>query len=311
RSKQNRVVVFLEENFRSYDGIKRTMAELLSTIEGLQRCIVILAILRRCTNAPSSSTPHFPEIAALADAVKAMLAQKSSPPASVKAVEEICVLLWGSDDEIPPPPPPKTPTQQAPHTVSTIKLSIQKKGVSTEDANQKFLRRDGLEIESSHDFNEIKEVLQEDRSKGNQESRRRDAGNSGYKTKDNERRPGKQEKPKALVTLDGEGVDWTGHAEDELENFALMAYSNSGSDTEMSAKDKSRFGYGDQVHNGVLSYENEVFQSVFSSRLSDVEDSLVHDRFENVEGMHAVPPPMTGNYMPPGHIEKVDGFYVQ
>ncbi|GJW23992.1 hypothetical protein Tco_0037803 [Tanacetum coccineum] len=43
------------------------------------------------TNAPSSSTPHFPEIAALADAVKAMLLQKSSPPSSVKAVEEICV----------------------------------------------------------------------------------------------------------------------------------------------------------------------------------------------------------------------------
>ncbi|GKG34320.1 hypothetical protein Tco_0437016, partial [Tanacetum coccineum] len=37
-------------------------------------------------NAPSSSTPYFPEIAALADAVKAMLAQKSSPPASVKAI---------------------------------------------------------------------------------------------------------------------------------------------------------------------------------------------------------------------------------
>ncbi|GKB20113.1 hypothetical protein Tco_0854036 [Tanacetum coccineum] len=43
---------------------------------------------------------------------------------------------------------------------------------------------------------------------------------------------GKQEEPKALVTLDGDGVDWTGHAEDEQENFALMAYSNSGSNTE-------------------------------------------------------------------------------
>ncbi|GJR99750.1 reverse transcriptase domain-containing protein [Tanacetum coccineum] len=43
------------------------------------------------TNAPSSSTPHFPEISAIIDAVKAMLAQKSSPPASVKAVEEIYV----------------------------------------------------------------------------------------------------------------------------------------------------------------------------------------------------------------------------
>ncbi|GJS08286.1 reverse transcriptase domain-containing protein [Tanacetum coccineum] len=47
------------------------------------------------TNAPSSSTLHFPEIAALADAVKAMLLQKSSPPAPVKAVEEICVTCGG------------------------------------------------------------------------------------------------------------------------------------------------------------------------------------------------------------------------
>ncbi|GKD17965.1 ribonuclease H-like domain-containing protein, partial [Tanacetum coccineum] len=66
------------------------------------------------------------------------------------------------------------------------------------------------------------------RSKGNQQSRRRDAENIGYKEKDNGRRPGKQEEPKALVTLDGEGVDWTGYAEDKQENFALMAYSNSG-----------------------------------------------------------------------------------
>ncbi|GJT76420.1 ribonuclease H-like domain-containing protein [Tanacetum coccineum] len=46
------------------------------------------------------------------------------------------------------------------------------------------------------------------RSKGNQESRRRDAGNTRYKAKDNGRRPGKQEEPKALVTLDGKVVDW-------------------------------------------------------------------------------------------------------
>ncbi|GJR06992.1 hypothetical protein Tco_0529976 [Tanacetum coccineum] len=76
------------------------------------------------------------------------------------------------------------------------------------------------------------------RSKGNQENRRRDAGNTRYKAKDNGRRPRKQEEPKALVTLDGEGVDWTGHAEDEQENFALMAYSKSGSDTEVTSCSK-------------------------------------------------------------------------
>ncbi|GJT43707.1 putative ribonuclease H-like domain-containing protein [Tanacetum coccineum] len=36
------------------------------------------------------------------------------------------------------------------------------------------------------------------------------------------REPENTEEPKALVTLDGEGVDWTDHAEDEQENFALM-----------------------------------------------------------------------------------------
>ncbi|GJV94668.1 hypothetical protein Tco_1546245 [Tanacetum coccineum] len=39
---------------------------------------------------------------------------------------------------------------------------------------------------------------------------------------------------------------------------------------------------------------------------SDVKDSPVHDRFANVEGMHAVPPLMTGNYMPSGPDREVD-----
>ncbi|GJV29747.1 reverse transcriptase domain-containing protein [Tanacetum coccineum] len=48
------------------------------------------------TNAPSSSsTPKFPKIAALADAVKALVLQRSPPSASVKAVEEICVTCGG------------------------------------------------------------------------------------------------------------------------------------------------------------------------------------------------------------------------
>ncbi|GJZ15667.1 ribonuclease H-like domain-containing protein [Tanacetum coccineum] len=255
------------------------------------------------------------------------------------------------------------------------------------------------------------------RSKGNQDSRRRDAWNTGNKAKDNERRSGKQEEPKALVTLDGDGVDWTSHSEDEQENYALMAYSNSGSDTEvtscskeckesyaklkklydeqreqlgdasieiqaytqalkkveaqlvahqqnqlwyeekirfmkidlddktdvltyhkkllaeaekekeelkakvekwhnsskslnillnsqMSARDKAGLGYGDQMNKGVLSYENEVFGSLFNSRSSDIEDSPVNDRY--AEGMHAVPPPMTGIYIPSGPDKEID-----
>ncbi|GKF30457.1 ribonuclease H-like domain-containing protein [Tanacetum coccineum] len=77
----------------------------------------------------------------------------------------------------------------------------------------------------------------------------------------------------------------------------------------MSAKDKSGLGYGDQTHEDVLSYENEVFQSVFDSRNSDVEDKPLYDRFSKTKGMHAVPPPMIGNYMPPGPDKEIDESY--
>ncbi|GKA43793.1 ribonuclease H-like domain-containing protein [Tanacetum coccineum] len=225
------------------------------------------------------------------------------------------------------------------------------------------------------------------------------------------------EDSKALVSLDGEGVDWTSHSEDEQENYAFMACNSSGSDTkvtscskeckesyaklkklydeqreqlgdasieiqaytqalkkveaqlvahqqsqlwyeekirfmkidlddktdvltyhkkllaeaekekedlkakvekwhnssknlnillnsQMSARDKAGLGYGDQMNKGVLSYENEVFQSVFVSRTSDIEDSPVNDRY--AEGMHAVPPPMTGIYIPSGPDKEID-----
>ncbi|GKC12787.1 hypothetical protein Tco_1009569, partial [Tanacetum coccineum] len=69
---------------------------------------------------------------------------------------------------------------------------------------------------------------------------------------------------------------------------------NTGHFARMSAKDKSGLGYGDQIHEGVLSYENEVLESVFDSRSCDVEDSPVYDRFTKVEGIHVVPPLMIG-----------------
>ncbi|GJZ88617.1 ribonuclease H-like domain-containing protein [Tanacetum coccineum] len=243
------------------------------------------------------------------------------------------------------------------------------------------------------------------KTKGNQDSKRRDAWNSGNK---DGRRSGKQEDYKALVTIDGEGVDWTSHSKEE-EDFALMDYNSSGSDTEvqscsnecvasynklkklydeqraqlsdasieiqaytqalkkveaklvahqkgqlwyeekirfmkidlddktdvltyhkkllakaekekedlkakvekwhnssknlsllqnsqMSANDKFGLGYGDHIYDGILSYENEVLQSVFMNKESDLENQPLYDRFVTAEGMHVVPPLMTGNY---------------
>ncbi|GKA97894.1 hypothetical protein Tco_0825788 [Tanacetum coccineum] len=232
------------------------------------------------------------------------------------------------------------------------------------------------------------------------------------------RRSSKQEESKALVTIDGEGVDWTSHSEEE-EDYALMACNSSGSDTEviscskeckesyaklkklydeqraqlsdasieikaytqalkkveaqlvahqqgqlwyeekirfmkidlddktdvltyhkkllaeaekekedlkakvekwhnssknlsllqnsqMSANDKFGLGYGDHRYDGILSYENEVLQSVFMNKESDLENQPLYDRFVTAEGMHVVPPPMTGNYMPSGPDIEID-----
>ncbi|GJS83742.1 hypothetical protein Tco_0750283 [Tanacetum coccineum] len=69
------------------------------------------------------------------------------------------------------------------------------------------------------------------RTKGNQDIRRRDAWNSSNK---DGRRSAKQEDSRALVTIDGEGVDWTSHSEEE-EDYALMACNSSGSDTEVTS----------------------------------------------------------------------------
>ncbi|GKC73100.1 hypothetical protein Tco_1118983 [Tanacetum coccineum] len=60
----------------------------------------------------------------------------------------------------------------------------------------------------------------------------------------------------------------------------------------LNAKDKTGLGYDSQMN------ESEVVHSVFNSRESDVDDSLVNDRFKIGEGFHAVPPPYTRNYMP-------------
>ncbi|GKC70897.1 putative ribonuclease H-like domain-containing protein, partial [Tanacetum coccineum] len=70
--------------------------------------------------------------------------------------------------------------------------------------------------------------------------------------------------------------------------------------TQMSANDKFGLGYGDHRYDGILSYENEVLQSVFLNKESELEKQPLYDRFVTAGGMHVVPPPMIGNYMPSG-----------
>nr|GEX06013.1 hypothetical protein [Tanacetum cinerariifolium] len=58
---------------------------------------------------------------------------------------------------------------------------------------------------------------------------------------DDGRRPAYQDDSKALVTIDGEDIDWSGHVEEDAQNYAMMAYfsSNSGSDNEVKSCSKT------------------------------------------------------------------------
>ncbi|GJR22954.1 putative ribonuclease H-like domain-containing protein [Tanacetum coccineum] len=75
---------------------------------------------------------------------------------------------------------------------------------------------------------------------------------------------------------------------------------------QMSASDKFGLGYGDYRYSGILSYENEVLNSVFKGNNSDFENLPLHKRLAKTCEMQAVPPPMTGNYMPSGPDIEID-----
>ncbi|GKA85609.1 putative ribonuclease H-like domain-containing protein [Tanacetum coccineum] len=79
--------------------------------------------------------------------------------------------------------------------------------------------------------------------------------------------------------------------------------------SQMSAYDKFGLGYRDHRYNGILSYENEVLQSVFKGKESDFKNTPLNDRLVKICEMHAVPPPMTGNYMPSG--PDIEVYYSQ
>nr|GEX48986.1 ribonuclease H-like domain-containing protein [Tanacetum cinerariifolium] len=71
--------------------------------------------------------------------------------------------------------------------------------------------------------NQSRHFAKDYRAKGNQDSRRRDARYNGNKTRDNGRRLAYQDDSKDLVSIDGEDIDWSGHVEEDAQNYAMMA----------------------------------------------------------------------------------------
>ncbi|GKA01961.1 hypothetical protein Tco_0674626 [Tanacetum coccineum] len=176
------------------------------------------------------------------------------------------------------------------------------------EQNMKLSRRNRLKMAGGHDLHEIKEG----KLKGNQHGRRRDAWNSRNKARDNGRRLGKQEKPKALVTVDGEGLDTE-------ENIRFMKI-DLDDKTDVLTYHKKVLAEAEKEKEE-LNAKIEKWHSSFKGLTillnsqksvkdktklgsSDIEDSPVNDRY--AEGMHAVPPPMTGIYIPSGPDKEID-----
>nr|GEW87011.1 ribonuclease H-like domain-containing protein [Tanacetum cinerariifolium] len=138
--------------------------------------------------------------------------------------------------------------------------------------------------------------------------RSRDAGNAGYIGRDNGKRPAREEDEKALVVQDRLGTyDRSYQVEEEAMTFLLwlsLQILQALQVQILSAKVKTGLGYDSQFNEKeVLDVKKEeVTEIVFDNRSSDEENSLANDRFKKGEGFHAVPLPLTGNYMPPNLI---------
>ncbi|GJU51718.1 putative ribonuclease H-like domain-containing protein [Tanacetum coccineum] len=106
-----------------------------------------------------------------------------------------------------------------------------------------------------------------------------------------------------VVHQKNEALDETLREKDDLkaklEQFETSSKNlNKLINSQLSSKDKTGLGYGDQLNENDSS-GSELFNSVFDSRSSDGDDNQTNDRFKKDNGYHAVPPPLTGNYMPP------------
>ncbi|GJY99322.1 putative ribonuclease H-like domain-containing protein [Tanacetum coccineum] len=141
-------------------------------------------------------------------------------------------------------------------------------------------------------------------------------------------------KTKALVAQDGLGYDWSDQAEEGPTNFALMAYTSSGSSSSSSSDSESQLNVRvykaglesikarlDVYKKNEVIFEEDIKILKLDIKLRDniqvsdkfktgvgydsqvvdsqVFDSQVNDKHKTGEGYHAVPPPYTGNFMPP------------
>ncbi|GJZ73992.1 ribonuclease H-like domain-containing protein [Tanacetum coccineum] len=114
-----------------------------------------------------------------------------------------------------------------------------------------------------------------------------------------------------LVSYDGSGYDWIDQAEEGQTNFALMTYSSTSSNSEVSTESncsssclesiearllvykKNEFVYEEDIKLTVENFKNS------SKNLSKLIDCQIADKCKIGLRYNVVPPPYTGNFMPP------------
>nr|GEU78621.1 RNA-directed DNA polymerase homolog [Tanacetum cinerariifolium] len=187
----------------------------------------------------------------------------------------------------------------------------------------------GSQMEGGDNYNEGKEIYKENREKSNFNGKDQVGfyktkakcynchrrvhvarechapRNQGNRSVDNERRVVPVETPaSALVVQDGlGGYDWSYQAEEETIDFALMAHSSglansSNSELEETMKEK------DDLKEKLTKFEesSKSLTKLINSQMSandKTDNNQAKDRYKVGIGYHAVPPPYTGNYMPP------------
>nr|GEW46427.1 ribonuclease H-like domain-containing protein [Tanacetum cinerariifolium] len=73
----------------------------------------------------------------------------------------------------------------------------------------------------------------------------------------------------------------------------------------MSVRTKRGLGLDKYIGEGELGNDDSKF-SIFHTNSDELEGQPIYNRFASVDQMKAVPPPLTGNYMPPSNISDID-----
>nr|GFA17109.1 xylulose kinase-1 [Tanacetum cinerariifolium] len=98
----------------------------------------------------------------------------------------------------------------------------------------------------------------------------------------------------------------------QMEMLSIKAkWNNSGKnlykliDSSMSVRTKRGLGLDIYIGEGELGIDDSKF-SIFHTNSDELEGQPIYNRFASVDHMKAVPPPLTGNYMPPFNIPNID-----